>query len=107
MPPVETPEELESVFFDTDEHALQLTLSEPDGANPRQVPGIFEVPHEALDVDGLVEASDRRPTVVCAAHLVADVRNGWRVEVPGEPPRKVVDLQPSGDGLMTLVLHRL
>lgn len=97
-----------AVFLNSDEFGDSATYTKVAGGTAT-LTGIFDAPHIAIEAFGGASISDRRPTFLCRT---ADIPSGAVGGDGGDTllvdgaTYQVVDLQPDGQGMTTIILGK-
>lgn len=102
-------EDLDNVFFNTDEFASKGIYTNVDG-NSYELTGIFDDPYEESNPDTTIGLQSIHPQFKCElADIIDGVRKNDSIKicVRGTNRRfKIIESQPDGTGLTVLMLHQ-
>lgn len=102
-PTLETATDL-AEFFTTDDFAITATYT-PDGGSSASVKGIFDEGYQAVEIGGEVAVANVSPQFSTQSSEVSSASKGDAI-VCNSVTYTVVNVQPDGTGVTTLILER-
>jgi len=88
-------------FFNTDDFSQTATYTDPSGV-PTEIPVIFNAPFH-IAVVGDIQYMSKEPSVICRSIDVADADTTTEIIIDSVT-YKVIEVQPDGTGITTLIL---